>query len=456
MLSNMLPNTEIHANKVALIIKQIHEKIEQKKNNGHLAISFSKNSVAHVVPNPKDARFHKSKVDLKSLNQIIEINPLEKTCVAESGVSFVDLVEQTLKHGLIPMTVPELKTITIGGAVSGCSIESMSYKYGGFHDSCLEYEIITGDGRVLTLTPSDDIFQMIHGSYGTLGILSKLKFKLIPAKPYVKMKYESYNNFNDFFKVLYEHSNNFSDGSKNSFDFIDAIIHSKNHFVICTGTMVDVAPYLSCYNKTKIYYKSTLKRDEDFLTLSDYFFRYDTECHWLTKSIPLLENEIVRFLFGKYLLGSTNLIKNARRFRHFLKLKKRQDMVVDVFIPAYNFENFYNWYKKDFNFFPLWIVPYRMPSIYPWISKEHKARIGEENLFIDCAIYGKKNNNPDVDYVTVLENKVFDLNGVKTLISKNSYHIDRFWQIYNKDHYQQIKSKTDPYSLFENLYTKFH
>src|SRR5438309_1067121 len=81
------------------------------------------------------------------------------------------------------------------GAVAGCSIESMSFVHGGFHDTCLEYEVIAATGEVLTCTPDNQhslIFQMVHGAFGTLGILSKLTFKLIPAKPYVHVVYEKY------------------------------------------------------------------------------------------------------------------------------------------------------------------------------------------------------------------------------------------------------------------------
>ena len=56
----------------------------------------------------------------------------------------------------MPIVVPELKTITIGGAVAGCSIESMSFVHGGFHDTCLEYEVITATGEVLTCTPDNE------------------------------------------------------------------------------------------------------------------------------------------------------------------------------------------------------------------------------------------------------------------------------------------------------------
>src|SRR2546421_446946 len=82
-----------------------------------------------------------------------------------------------------------------GGAVSGCSIESMSFRFGGFHDTCLEYEVITATGDVLTCTPDNPhqlVFQMMHGSFGTLGVLAKLTFRLVPAKRFVHVVYETY------------------------------------------------------------------------------------------------------------------------------------------------------------------------------------------------------------------------------------------------------------------------
>ena len=50
--------------------------------------------------------------------------------------------------------------------VAGCSLESMSYRYGGFHDGCVEYEVVTGAGERRLLTPDDELFHMVHGSYG--------------------------------------------------------------------------------------------------------------------------------------------------------------------------------------------------------------------------------------------------------------------------------------------------
>lgn len=434
-----------HEKKIQLIADQVKINAAAGK-----PLSFAKKSVSHVVPNTgkKDAD---EKIYIGELDQVIKIDTVNKICEAESGVTFYDLVQKTLPHGLVPYVVPELKGITVGGAVSGCSIEAMSYKYGGFHDSCLEYEVITANGDVLTCSSdiNPELFEMLHGSYGTLGLVTKLKFKLCPAKPYVKMTYKKFDKFDNFYSYLLEQC------ELGNYEFIDAIIHSPNNLVVCLGQMIEDAPYTSNYEWLNIFYKSTLDRDKDFMKTDEYFFRYDAECHWLSKTIPILEFKPIRFLFGKLFLGSTNMIRWAKRLSGiFQKTKLRPEVVVDVFIPSKKFSDFWFWYERDFNFFPLWIVPYRMPrGIYPWVNPSHAARVGE-NFIIDAAIYGKQNTDPKVDYSELLENKVFELNGLKTLISRNHYSRARFAEIYNLELYGRVKQKTDPKNLLGTTYDR--
>src|SRR3989338_77825 len=200
-----------------------------KRRKSTKPVSLKKKAVAHQVPKPQDKRYSDEKIDISDLNGIILIDREKQICIAEPGVTFVDLVKATIRHGLVPIVVPELKTITIGGAVAGCSIESMSYKYGGFHDTCLEYEVITAKGDVLTCTPDNEnslLFQMMHGTFGTLGIISKLKFKLIPAKKFVKVTYEKYNNLDDYKSAIWNHY------KKKDVDFMDGIIHSPKEYVL--------------------------------------------------------------------------------------------------------------------------------------------------------------------------------------------------------------------------------
>ena len=66
--------------------------------------------------------------------------------------TYEDLVAATLPHGLVPLCVPQLRTITLGGAVTGLGIESASWRNGCPHESVLDLDVLTGDGRVVTAT----------------------------------------------------------------------------------------------------------------------------------------------------------------------------------------------------------------------------------------------------------------------------------------------------------------
>lgn len=425
-----------------------------RKRRPHAPLSFVRQGVSHKVPNAHQQE-SLQKIQVPPLTRILEIDTQKCTCTAQSGVTFTDLVQETLKHGLVPHTVPELKTITIGGAVSGCSVESMSYKHGGFHDSCLEYEIITANGEVLTCSPQQnaEVFHMLHGSFGTLGVITKIKFKLHPARPFVKLTYQKYETFQEYQRAIQSEYND------PKHDFMDGIIHGPAHFTLCFGDFIDEAPYISDYAanaraglKPNIYYKNTASRTGDYMKTHDYFFRYDTECHWISRNYGL-ENPILRFLAGRWFLSSTKMIKAAKKLRPVLK-HIRPEVIVDVFIPVSRFQDFYDFYTREFNYWPLWIVPYRIANRYPWINENFMKDVPDE-LFIDCAIYGLK--QPSVkDLYRLLDQKLIELKGIKTLISHNSYDEQTFWNIYSRRNYQAAKSLTDPDNAFKDLYEKTH
>ena len=186
-----------HEGKVNRIVQQL------KERKSTVPLTLKKKTISHRVPKTGGNEYSEEKLDISDLNEIIHIDTAKRVCVAEPGTTFAEIVDATMKHGLAPVVVPELKTITVGGAVAGCSIESMSYKFGGFHDSCLEYEVVTAKGDVLICTPDNEnqlLFQMLHGTFGTLGIITLLKFKLIPAKPFVKVTYEKYTSLEEYKK----------------------------------------------------------------------------------------------------------------------------------------------------------------------------------------------------------------------------------------------------------------
>ncbi len=415
---------------------------ELARHDGRRPMSLKKRAVAHQVPKRGDKRRQDQKIDISDLDRILEIDPIARTCTAEPGVTFVDLVDATLKHGLVPILVPELKTITVGGAVSGCSLESMSFRYGGFHDTCFEYEVITTDGAVLRCTPNNEhrlVFQMMHGSFGTLGVLSKLRFRLVPAKPFVKVTYDVFGTLDEYLAAIRQHSAHLD------VDFMDGIIHAPDKYVLCLGRFVDEAPYTHRYDWVRVYWQSTGKRTEDYLRTPDYFFRYD---RGVTNVHP--RSFIGRLLFGK-LMTSARVLRLAAVLNRFLSAD-RPTVTIDLFLPAPKLDAFMRWYRGAIDYFPLWCVPYKRVRYYEWIANDYFAGI-DDDLFLDVAIYGLEQPKGR-NYYKEIEDALLEVQGIKTLISHNFYDEKTFWRIWNKPNYDAVKRITDGKNLLRDLYTK--
>jgi FAD/FMN-containing dehydrogenase len=428
---------EEHARKVARVVDQL------RRRKSTAPLSRHKRVVSHQVPKVHDKKHSDEKISVVDFDQVIDIDAERRICIAEPGVPFCKVVEKTLPFGLVPIVVPELKTITIGGAVAGCSIESMSFQYGGFHDTCLEYEIVTAKGEVLRCTPDNEhqlIFQMMHGSFGTIGILSRLVFRLIPAKRYVHITHEKHETIDSYLESIYSHF------ERQDVEFMDGIIHSNTRLSLCVGDFVDSAPYTNRYDWLKVYYQSTATRDEDYFETPHYFYRYD---HGVTNVHP--KSFLGRLLLGRF-LGSSQILRIAEKARWLVLDDARPDVTVDTFLPFSRLKEFLLWWEKDCGHFPLWCVPYRRVHDYEWLSNEYWQRVTDQ-LMVDIAIYGMKQRG-ETNYYRLLETKLAELGGVKTLISYNYYPEQEFWGIFNRKNFEAVKAITDPNNIFRDLYEK--
>jgi FAD/FMN-containing dehydrogenase len=435
-VSQGVARTALHALKVERVASQLRQR------DGTRPVWIRKRAVPHEVPKARNLKYLDEPIDIGDLDEILSIDPEQRVCVAEPGVTFVDLVAATLRHGLVPLVVPELKTITIGGAVSGCSLESTSFRHGGFHDGCLEYEVLTARGEVLTCTPENEhrlLFQMLHGAFGTLGVITRLKFRLMPARPFVHVVYERHRSLAAYQAAILRHV------ERDDVDFIDGIIHSPTEWVLCVGRFVDRAPYVHRYDWTRVYFRSTRTRAEDYLRTPDYFFRYE---HGVTNVHP--RSFLGRLLFGRF-LGSDRTLRIAQLLSRLLP-EGAPRITVDVFIPFARVEAFMEWYQRVLGHFPLWSVPYRLARGYEWLSPRVLAGVGDP-LVLDLAIYGMR-QPPGVNLHEALEEKLLELGGIKGLISHNYYSPDDFWRTWNRENYDVVKARTDPDNVFRDLYDK--
>ena len=181
----------------------------------------------------------------------------------EGLTSYEELVAQTLPHGVMPAVVPQLKTITVGGAAAGVGIEATSFRYGLVHDTLLEIDVLLPDGEVLHCTPDNehrDLFFGFPNSYGTLGYALRLRLRTLPVKPYVKVEHLQHDAPGAFFSDLAAHC-------QGDADFVDGVVFGPT----AAGHQPRPAsstprPGSATTRFEHIYYRSLLDKPVDYLT----------------------------------------------------------------------------------------------------------------------------------------------------------------------------------------------
>ena len=143
-------------------------------------------------------------LSVRDFNHVLSVNTTEGWVDAEGYGHLCRACRCDASHDVMPAVVPQLKTITIGGAVSGMGIESTSFRYGLVHETVLEMEILLPSGETIVCRPDQnaDLFYGFPNSYGTLGYALRLKVKVIPVKPFVHIAHVRYDDVQEYFRVL--------------------------------------------------------------------------------------------------------------------------------------------------------------------------------------------------------------------------------------------------------------
>ncbi|KAL0604414.1 Delta-sterol reductase [Plecturocebus cupreus] len=131
--------------------------------------------------------------------------------------------------------LPELDDLTVGGLIMGTGIESSSHKYGLFQHICTAYELVLADGSFVRCTPSEnsDLFYAVPWSCGTLGFLVAAEIRIIPAKKYVKLRFEPVRGL-EAICAKFTH-----ESQRQENHFVEGLLYSLDEAVIMTGVMTD-------------------------------------------------------------------------------------------------------------------------------------------------------------------------------------------------------------------------
>jgi FAD/FMN-containing dehydrogenase len=410
-------------------------------------------------------------LDASGLTGVLGVDPETHTADVAGMCTYEDLVAATLPYGLSPLVVPQLKTITLGGAVSGLGIESASFRNGLPHESVLEMDILTGAGELLTASRSQrpDLFRAFPNSYGTLGYSTRLRIELEPIAPFVALRHVRFRSLREMVAAMERIIDTGGQGGT-PVDYLDGVVFSADESYLCVGRRTTTPGPVSDYTGKTIYYQS-IQHDsvgvestkDDRLTMHDYFWRWDTDWFWCSRAFGMQNPRLRRCWPRRYRRSSVywKLVALDQRFAIADRIERRKSgsggrparerVVQDIEVPIERACDFLEWFLDNVPITPIWLCPLRLRDhdgwpLYPIRPDHTYVNIGFWSSVPAGATEGITNRT--------IEAKVSELDGHKSLYSDSYYTREEFDELYGGEAYNTVKKSYDPNSRLLDLYAK--
>ncbi len=135
-------------------------------------------------------------LDMRSMPPVREVSGAE--ALVDAGARWREVLDLTLPLGLTPAVLTDYLELTVGGTLVVGGIGGATHHHGTQTDTVTELEMVTGTGEVVTCGPGSELFDAVRGGLGLCGVITRVKFRLVPAPATVrrwKLFYRSLDAF---------------------------------------------------------------------------------------------------------------------------------------------------------------------------------------------------------------------------------------------------------------------
>lgn len=353
--------------------------------------------------------------------------------------------------------LPEIDDLTVGGLVMGTGIESSSHIYGLFQHICVSYELVMSDGSVVKCSENEnsDLFYAVPWSYGTLGFLTCVEVKLVPAKPYIQLKYCPYYSQEDTIAAF----DSASKDCKN--EFVECLMFDKNRGVVMTGVFKDFVEGVK-FNAIGRWYKPwffehvrqflTKGAGEELIPLRDYYHRHTRSIFWELKDIiPFGNFWAFRWILGWAVPPKVSFLKLTQT-ETVKKLYEENHIIQDMLIPIEELANAVNLFDETVRVYPLWLCPFKLPANPGMVHSPTKG----DSMFVDVGVYGVpsvSNFNP-ITTTRLIEEFVRKVRGYQMLYADTYMTEQEFREMFDHNLYDRMRKKHDCEKAFPTVYGK--
>ncbi len=428
-------------------------------------------------------------LDVSNLTGVLSVDPLTQTADVQGMCTYESLVDSTLPYGLMPLVVPQLKTITLGGAVTGLGIESTSFTRGLPHESVLDMDVLTGAGEVVTARPTgdhSDLFATFPNSYGSLGYATRLRIELAPVGAYVVSRNL---RFTDLAALTATMSDIIAsrDHAGEVVDALDGVVYGPREGYLVLGRFTDTLdpatePSVpSDYTGQGIYYRSIPARTRDTLTARDYLWRWDTDWFWCSGAFGAQHPLVRRLWPSRYRRSDVyrRLLALDQRYGVADRIDRRRGghgverVIQDIEVPLERLPDFLTWFYANVSMERVWVCPLVLsgwtdPSVRDTDGRDSQETaaaaqawplypLPPHTAYVNVGFWGTVPIGPgraDGDVNRDIERAVADLGGHKSLYSDAFYDRETFEAAYGSDRYRAVRRRYDPQGRLTDVFEK--
>lgn len=400
-------------------------------------------------------------LDVSGLTGVVEVDG--DVAQVQGMCTYEHLVGVTLREGRIPLVVPQLRTITLGGAVSGLGIEATSFRNGLPHESVLEMDVLTGAGTVETTRPGEELFDAFPNSYGSLGYATRLAIELEAVPPYVALRHVGFATAGALAEAVEEVVATRA-WAGDRVDAVDGVAFAPDDLRLTLARWTDEPGGTSSYTGQRVYYRSVADRSTDRLRIHDYLWRWDTDWFWCSRAFGA-QHPLVRRVWPQRWRRSDvywRLVALDRRYGVADRLDRRagrpqaERVVQDVEIPVGRLAQFLAWFDDEVGMRPVWLCPLRLrrdDAVRPWPTYP----LQRATTYVNVGFWGSVRVGPgavEAPRNRAIEAKVSELGGHKSLYSEAFYDRETFDALYDGAHLAEVKRRHDPDDRLSDLYEK--
>jgi FAD/FMN-containing dehydrogenase len=254
-------------------------------------------------------------------------------------------------------------------------------------------------------------------------------------------------------------------------DFLDGTVFSAGEQYLSLGRFTDElarGAKVSDYTGQRIYYRSIPELGspagdgpEDYLTIHDYIWRWDTDWFWCSRAFGAQHPAVRRLWPTRYrrsdiyrkLVAKDRRYRLSERVRGWRGLPPEEPVIQDIEVPVERLAEFLEAFHAEIGISPVWLCPVQLrnPAGWPLYPME------PGRLYVNVGFWSTVPLAPGQPLGTHnrrIERLVAELDGHKSLYSNSYYTPEEFERYYNGPVYRELKKTYDPGGRLPDLYDK--